>query len=167
MSTFNRGNFTQLWIKLTSDEPLGVIATDYLEDYYGNDGFITLHHVASSTDYQLAMLPVPEDTPEIPNDVFQGVYSPLSDLADGFYELRFRCRDLVGNYTISNSVAAPVGNERIIVLALQLVTAESVKVVGINVVARLGISFITERDLALLGARRPNIFYAGGRGLLT
>lgn len=167
MSTFNRGNFTQLWIKLTSDEPLGILDTDYLEDYDGNDGFITLHHVATSQDYQLAMLAVPQDTPSIPNDVFQGVYSPLSDLADGEYELRFRCRDPYGNYTISNSVAAPSGEERVINLALVLITAETVKVIGINVVARLGMTFNVQRNLVAHAQRRAMTFNVMRQGLVT
>jgi hypothetical protein len=165
MSTFNRGNFSQLWIKLTSDEPLGVIETDYLEDYYGNDGFITLRHVDTAADFQMAMVPVPEETPTIPNDIFQGVYSPLSDLPDGYYELRFRCRDVVGNYTISNSVETPAGDERIIALALELITAESVVVIGIGVVARLGISFDVQRKLEYDVGRAALSFDVSRRGL--
>lgn len=157
MTTFNRGNFTQLWIRLTSDEPLGVLDTDYLEDYYGNDGFITLYNPTTLGEFQLAMLAVPDITPNVPNDVFQGVYSPLSDLVDGTYELRFRCRDLYGNYTISNSVQSPVGDERVLALAVILITVESPVVIGIGVHARLGLSFHVQRNANLFNVTRRGI----------
>jgi hypothetical protein len=158
MTTFARGNFTQLWLKLTSDEPLGVLDTDYLEDYFGNDGFITLYHVGTETNYQVSMLPVPGDTPGVDNDVFSGVYSPLSTLPNGAYELRFRCRDPYGNYTISNSVLNPFGDERVLALMLTLVTSENPYVVGIGVVARLGFQINVGRNLAIgVNARRRGI----------
>lgn len=168
MSTqFNRGNFTELWIKLTSDEPLGPLNGDYLEDYYGNRGFITLHHVDTAQDFQLAMLAVPEETPSIPNDVFQGVYSPLSDLPDGTYQLRFRCKDPWENYTISHSVQNPFGDERVLELSLMLVTAETVTVIGIGIIARLGMQFHVNRNLVAQAQRRANTFYARRQGIQT
>jgi len=123
MSTFRfaRASYTQLWLKIRSDETLGILDSDYLEDYNGVDGQITLHHVATVTDYTVLMSHVPGETPTIPFDVFQGVYSPLADLPDGIYELRFRCRDVMGNYTIVNSVQNPFGGERILSLNLEIV----------------------------------------------
>lgn len=157
MTTFNRGNFTQLWIKLTSDEPLGVLDTDYLEDYFGNDGFITLFHIGTETNYQVSMLAVPGETPGVDNDVFSGVYSPLSLLPNGAYELRFRCRDPYGNYTISNSVLSPFGDERVLALSLTLVMSENPFVIGVGVVARLGIQFNVTRPAASFNVQRRGI----------
>ena len=120
ITTFARRNFDDLWIVLRADEELGPINGGFIEDYYGDVGYITLYHVDTEVEYQMAMLPVPEETPEIDNDVFEGTL-PLAPMDNGLYEVRFRVTDLVGNRTISNSVQNPFGGERIISLMLNIV----------------------------------------------
>lgn len=115
MSTIYRGQFSTLWITLQSNEQLGILDSGYLEDYYGNDGQVTLHHVESSTDYPVLMIEQPAVTPSIPQDVFKGQVS-LAGLPNGTYQVRGRCCDTVGNYTILSSVQTPVGDEQILAL---------------------------------------------------
>jgi hypothetical protein len=120
VTRFARRNYGQLWIRLQSNEQLGVLDSGYIQDYYGDDGFITLVHLDTGVEYQMAMLPVPEITPEIDNDVFEGTL-PLAGMDLGMYEVRFRVVDLLGNYSISNSVQNPFGTERMISLMLDIV----------------------------------------------
>lgn len=114
-----RGAFATLWITLQSNEQLGILDTDYLEDYAGADAQVTVHHIEGATDYPVLMIDQPGQTPGTPNDVFTGQLV-LATLPDGNYEIRGRCRDLAGNYTILNSVATPIGGEQIIVMAFEI-----------------------------------------------
>lgn len=101
-----------LIVTLHSDESLGLLNTAYVEDYDGNEGFVTLHHVIASTDYQMQVFSVPAQTPSIDNDVFQGSL-PLAGLPNGVFEIRGRARDTLGNKAIMHAVASPDGDETI------------------------------------------------------
>ena len=114
-----RGAFATLWITLQSNEQLGILDTDYLEDYAGADGQVTVHHIEGATDYPVLMINQPGQTPGTPNDVFTGQLV-LATLPDGNYEIRGRCRDLAGNYTILNSVATPIGDEQVLVMTFEI-----------------------------------------------
>jgi hypothetical protein len=112
MPTFYRGPFTELWITLRSDEVLGVLDSDYLEDYFGADGQVTLRY-QDGTFYTVLMNEVTEETPGVAHDVFTGPVD-LSTIPDGIYTIQGRVRDVVGNYTILDEVETPLGDERII-----------------------------------------------------
>lgn len=116
---FYRGSYNDLIITLTSDEPLGIVDTDRVEDYYGIDGQVSLYHVQDDAYYSLAMTEAPSQTPGIDDDVFVGV-KDLSTLPDGDYTIRGRVVDKHGNYTILDSVQSPFGNERIIALGFSI-----------------------------------------------
>ena len=114
-----RGTFDILWLTLASNEALGILDTDYLEDYFGADGQVTVHHVGGATDYPVVMVGQPDQTPGTPNDVFMGQLS-LTTVPNGNYEIRARCRDVSGNYSILNSVAAPSGGEQVLPLTFEI-----------------------------------------------
>ena len=114
MPTFYRNAFSELWITLSSNEVLGVLDSDYIEDYFGVDGQITVRH-ESGTPYTVLMNAVPEDTPSIPNDVFTG-FLDLPSVPDGLYTIQGRVRDVIGNYTILNEVETPFGGENVMTI---------------------------------------------------
>lgn len=119
MPTIYRGAMTTLWLTLRSNEALGILDTDYIEDYYGNDGQISIYHIATDTHYAVSMIAQPDQTPGIDNDVFMGSYL-FSLLPDGDYEIRGRVRDVVGNYTIISAVQTPLGGEGTQALSLTI-----------------------------------------------
>lgn len=119
MTVFYRQNFSQLWIKLQSNEALGVLDSDYLEDYFGVDGQVSLLHVPTGQRFAVLMVEVPQETPAVPHDVFQG-YRFLSALPDGEYQVQCRVRDVLGNYTVVGDVASPRGDERRIALSFEV-----------------------------------------------
>lgn len=112
MPTFYRGLFTEMWVTLRSDEVLGVLDSDYLEDYFGTDGQVTLRY-QDGTFYNVLMNEVPEETPGVAHDVFTGPVD-LSIIPDGIYTIQGRVRDIIGNYTILDEVENPIGDERVI-----------------------------------------------------
>ena len=126
MPTFYRGNFSQLWVTLRSDEVLGELSGDYLEDYFGNAGQVSLV-LPDNTRVPLLMSEVVSDTPEIPHDSFTGVVE-LSGLANGHYAIQGRVRDVIGNYTIIGAVENPFGSERVISLEFDIVPGFGVMV---------------------------------------
>lgn len=113
LATFFRLNFTELWIKLTSNEALGVLDSNYIEDYNGVDGQLTLRNKDTNTTYSLLMSSVPLETPSVDDDVFIGSY-PLSSLPNGDYEILGRVRDIAGNYTILTSYYYNLPNTQIV-----------------------------------------------------
>lgn len=125
MSTIYRGQFSTLWITLQSNEQLGILDSGYLEDYYGNDGQVTLHHVDTGTDYPVLMTEVVATTPEIPHDVFRGQVD-MASLPDGDYQVRGRCCDIVGNYSILSSVETPAGDE-VLQIGLEIRAGQGLK----------------------------------------
>ena len=135
MSTLYRDNFTTLWVELWADEQLGLLDSDYIEDFDGVDGAVTLHHVDTATDYQVAMLPYPGETPGTDNDVFKGTL-PLSSLPDGLFEVRGRARDAVENETVMGEIAGgtPPG-ARVLSLQLTVATGSSPTIYAVPVTA--------------------------------
>jgi hypothetical protein len=119
MSTFVRGFFTELWITLRSDETLGILDSDYLEDYFGVDGQISLLH-DSNVRYTVAMNEVAEETTNIPHDVFTG-FLELDSIPNGHYIVQARVRDIANSYTILGAVENPLGTERVINLEFDVV----------------------------------------------
>lgn len=159
MSILYRANFTTMTIRLQSNEELGILDSGYLEDYFGNDGQITLYHIDTDTSYPILMVEQPDETPEIPFDVFVGIRS-LASLPDGDYEIRGRCRDVVGNYTIMNSINNPLGTENTTELLLTIKTGSAFRyevVIG-NAVIRLGYTVgVLERDDNVVGVMNRRI----------
>lgn len=99
MQTFQRQQFNQLWITLTSNEVLGVLDFDYIEDYFGNDGQLTLHRISDDSRTPVLMNSLPLETPETNNDVFTGQID-LSTVENGLYRLEGAVRDISGNVTV-------------------------------------------------------------------
>ncbi len=119
MSTVYRGAFATLWITLQANETLGILDSDYLEDYFGNDSQVSLYHVDSGTHYPVLMLDQPLATPLIPYDVFKG-QAAMASLPDGAYQVRGRCRDVGGNYTILSTVQTPLGGEQVLAMGFDI-----------------------------------------------
>jgi len=152
MPTFYRGLFTELWITLRSDEVLGILDSDYLEDYFGIDSQVTVRH-ENGTPYTVLMNEVTEETPSIPHDVFTG-FLDLSTVPDGEYTVQGRVRDLIGNYTILNEVETPFGDERIINLTFTISSTgpPSGLIVAVGSLKLMGglsieLKFLTDREV--------------------
>ena len=114
-----RGVFSTLWLTLASNEVLGILDTGYLEDFFGADGQVTVHHIEGGTDYPVVMVEQPAQTPGTANDVFMGQLA-LASIPDGHYEIRGRCRDTGGNYSILGSVDSPLGGEQVLALPFEV-----------------------------------------------
>ena len=115
MTTFRRAEWSQLWIQLTADEPLGILDSSYLEDFNGTDGQVSLLHVKTGTRHSVLMAPVPSDS----QINFRG-FILGNALANGKYAIQGRVRDLVGNLSIMGAVSTPAGGERILHLEFWL-----------------------------------------------
>lgn len=120
MTEFLRDTFTTLWMTLRSDEPLGILDSQYLENWDGLDGYITIEHLSTGQRFDVPMVEVPTETPGVPHDVFRGAIG-LSSLPDGEFEMRGRVRDPYGNYTILGAVQNPYGGERVQILSFRIV----------------------------------------------
>ncbi len=116
---FNKLHYNEIWITLSSNEELGILDSDYLEDYFGADGQITLINESTLVRTPLLMNEITGGGP-FPHDVFTG-YVPSDDLPVGFYHVEARVRDVIGNYSIIGEVSDPIGGERIINLAFEVV----------------------------------------------
>lgn len=125
MSIVYRGLFSTLWITLQASEELGLVAGDYLQDYFGNSGQVSIYHLDTDTYYPLVMIEVPEDTPQIPHDVFVGQTS-LAGLPNGAFEIRGRVRDVAGNYSILSAVLSPFGGEQVVALGFSIAPGSGV-----------------------------------------
>ncbi|MBL4781659.1 MAG: hypothetical protein JKX92_05400 [Porticoccaceae bacterium] len=155
MATIYRGGMTTLWLTLQSNETLGILDSAYIEDYFGNDGQVSLYHIASGTYYPVVMITQPAQTPTIGNDVFIGSYL-FSLLPDGVYQIRGRVRDISGNYTILSTLQTPTGGEGVQTLGLTIASGFATIYVinagplvirtGIDTGARFGLPSI-EADL--------------------
>lgn len=119
MSNFYRGNYTNVIIVVRSNEELAILDSDYIEDYNGVDGQVSLYHIATDSRYPVPVVGIPSMTPTVPNDYFRGTY-PLASLPNGDYQLQFRVRDIGGNYVISGAVSAPIGTESISTLTMTI-----------------------------------------------
>ena len=128
MSTVYRGAFATLWITLQANEALGILDSDYLEDYFGNDSQVSLYHIASDTHYPVLMLDQPLATPLIPYDVFKGQIA-MASLPDGAYQVRGRCRDVGGNYSILSAVQTPLGGEQVLAMEFDIQPGDGLLVI--------------------------------------
>ena len=153
---FYRANHTTLWLTIESNEALGILDSDYVEDYNGADGQMTLHHVGSDTDYPLVMAAVPDQTPSIDHDVFKGPIE-LVGLPSGDYEVRGRVRDLTGNYTILSAFLSPMGSESVQPIVLTIAEGNGYRLV-LPVAAVAGVSIsATPVDLAAFSATNVGV----------
>jgi hypothetical protein len=109
---------TWLDLYIQSDEELGILDTSYVEDYYGVDGQLTLHHVSTGQEFDILMSEIPGGGPA-PHDYFKGTIS-VANMPLGLYEIRGRVRDVLGHYTILTSFSSPMGGERVIDLSFIL-----------------------------------------------
>lgn len=123
---FPRGVFTNMLLTIKSSEELGVLDSGYVEDYDGVDGYMTLKRLSDSLRVSYPAVAVPDETPQIPNDVWR-ISIPLASIDNGFYELEGRVRDIVGNHTIFGAVANPIGDERVTTLTLEVVDGFAVQ----------------------------------------
>lgn len=138
---FYRGQFSQLWLTLRSDEVLGMLDTDYIEDFNGVDGQISVL-MPDNTRMPVLMSEVLSDTPDVPHDSFTGAIE-LADVPNGHYQVQGRVRDLTGNYTVIGTVANPIGNERVIALEFDIVPGFGIIVSFGTLKLTGGISFKT------------------------
>ena len=120
---FYRSDHTTLFIQLDSDEPLGILDTDYVEDYNGVDGQLSVYNVTTTTRTAMVMVSQPAQTPGVDNDVFLGQL-PLASLPNGDYEIQGRVRDLIGNHTILTRFNSPIGNETVINMLFEIKDGE-------------------------------------------
>ena len=144
MNVFRRGDFNQIWITLRSDEVLGILDSGYVEDYYGNQGQITLHHLESGIRVPILLnelIGQDDPTPSLPHDVFSG-YLELSGLQDGSYKIEGKVRDTVGNYTILSTCQEYSQNDRIVQFDLRI-TDEQIVVEFPQAAISLGMLFST------------------------
>lgn len=124
---------TWLDLIIDSDEELGILDSSFLEDYYGVDGHLTLYHQDTAQEFDIVMVAVPGGGP-YPNDHFEGTRDATT-MPLGIYEIRGRCRDTIGNYTILSAFQTPIGGERVIELLFSLVESFGViyaKITGIK-----------------------------------
>jgi hypothetical protein len=131
---FLRQNFESLWITLTSNETLGVLDSDYVEDYYGTDGQVTLHNLTTDERVPVLMAEVETTTPTVPHDVFTG-YLPLESLTNGSYQIEGRVKDVFNQYTILGQVQNPIGTERLV--SLPLTITETNVIIEFGTIARI------------------------------
>lgn len=116
MTSFFRGDFHELWLTLSSDEPLGVLDTAYLEDWSGMNGRVSLLHLPTGQRFPVPMAPASSDS----RVNFKG-WIPLADLPTGAYAIQGRVRDLLGNATILGGYVTPEGSERVLRLEFNLI----------------------------------------------
>jgi len=155
MTTVFRGTHSTLWIELWADEQLGLLDSGYIEDYDGVDGAVTLHHLQSATDFQVAMTSYPGETPGVNNDVFKGTID-LSALPDGQFEVRGRARDAVGNETVMGSIASgtPAG-ARVLSLPLTLAAGAGTQIIAMPSHATFRTGFAVAAARQVLTAAIP------------
>ena len=120
MLIFYRSLYHYLVLTLKSGESLGILDTEFLEDYNGQDGQVTLKNVATGVRTSVLVTSVPLDTPGVDNDVFKAVVPLTLFPLNGLYYLEGRCRDIAGNYTILTAVANPLGTELVIPLEFSI-----------------------------------------------
>lgn len=107
-TTFYRASFSTMTLQLAFSEALGLLDTDRIEDYNGNDGQVTMYHRDTAASYPVVMTHDAAQTPGTPFDVYVGPFT-LTGRPSGIYEVRGRVRDTLGNYAILTAfgVASP------------------------------------------------------------
>jgi hypothetical protein len=119
MLVFNRQNFTQLWITIEADEPLALLSTAYLQDYFGTEGQLTLRNMSDDSRIAVLMSEKTSATPSIPHDVFEG-YVDLTSLPNGLYRVEGRVRDSLGHYKILSEIQSPLGTEEVNLFEIEI-----------------------------------------------
>jgi hypothetical protein len=140
---FLRQNFSQLWITLSSNETLGLLDSDYLQDYFGVDGQITLYNTNTGIRYPVLMNELTSDTPDIPHDVFSGVVE-LDDISNGLYRIEGRVKDIVDHYTVLSEVETPIGDENIIELEIQVNDTDVIIYFDSVITIKYGVNLVTQ-----------------------
>jgi hypothetical protein len=98
--SFYRRSYTQMWLEITSDEPLlWLDSGGYIEDYYGVGSQVTIRNIATNTTQEIL---VTDNNPTF----LQG-YISLDTIVDGTYAFEGRVSDLVNNVAIINQVSNP------------------------------------------------------------
>lgn len=118
---FRRYQYSSIVITLTSDEPLGILDSEFIEDASGLDGYLTLLHLTSNQHWQMPMTALPLETPGTASDVFTGSLV-LSSLPDGAYQVLGRVRDLAGNHTTLTAGSNP--GDRVIPLEFSIASGD-------------------------------------------
>ncbi len=125
MTIFNRNGFATLVVSLQSDEGLGILDTDYIEDYNGVDAQVTVYHISSATSWPVVMSLVP-------TNLLKGQIA-LAGLPDGDYDVRGRVKDTFGNYSVITAFAAPNGTEDVIIILFTILSGVIVGWVTANI----------------------------------
>lgn len=137
---FNRGTFTEIWFRLASNEALGILDTDYIEDYYGVDGQLTLVHLETLSEYPILMSPTVD---AVQGNILAG-FKLLAGLDDGNYVLKGRVRDVLGNYTILTDYIVP-DLAHTVLFSLTISRASTYSAVTLNGLTIMGgVTFITK-----------------------
>lgn len=116
---FHRQAYTQLWITVQADEPLALLSTAYLEDYFGVDGQLTLRDMSDDTRTPILMSENTSITPSIAHDVFEG-FVDLSTVSNGLYRVEGRLRDSLGHYKILSEFQSPLGTEEVQLFEIEI-----------------------------------------------
>ena len=119
MQLFLRQGYNQIWFRIQSNEVLGILDSDYVEDYFGNDGQLTLYSPVTDSRTAILMNEVSSVTPSIPHDVFEG-YLDLTTISDGVYRLEGRVKDVLDHYTVLSEVESPFGTENVVVFEIKI-----------------------------------------------
>jgi hypothetical protein len=90
--TFFRGNYTEMWLVITADEPLSPLGGGYIEDYFGTPSQVSLRDVSDNTRYTILIT----DT----NSQSLSGYINTSSIPDGTFAIEGRIQDTVGHNTI-------------------------------------------------------------------
>ena len=112
MIVFNRQNYTEIGFIVRSNKSLSILQTDYIEDYFGVDGQLTLRYMVNDTRIAIPMQEDVAITPAIPHDAFSG-FIDLTTLPDGIYRVEGRVKDEFNHYTILSGFQTPLGTEEI------------------------------------------------------
>lgn len=149
MDAFYRGGFHDLVITLSSNKPLGIFSSGYLQNYSGLDGYITLRD-QTGVAHDMPMAEVALSAEPAPHEVFTGSL-PLSTLPDGNYSVQCRVRDPYGNYTVVGAVASPIGTETVESITFSIVE---------GVLYMPSVALIPTGEPASLSASGPGITFS-------
>lgn len=150
MAIFHRGAWSQLWLTLSSNESLGVLDSDYLEDFDGIDRQVSLLHLASGTRYPVLMTESSQEA--APHEVFAG-WVALDLLPDGQYQIQGLVRDLSGNYTVLGDYHSPPPGAPVAAMGFTL-SSGSVVALSAGSVPGPALGVTVERSLATINAWR-------------
>jgi hypothetical protein len=140
MQVFHRQGYSEIWITLQSNETLGILDSGYLEDYFGVNNQLTLYNPLEDTRVPILMAEIPEVTPSIANDVFQGVID-LTTTPNGIYRVEGRVKDVFDHYTILSEVESPLGGENVVLFEIKITATEIILIFPEVIPIVEGVSF--------------------------